>query len=82
MLHDLGKTKYLRFNKKTKQPERKRGKNGRDHGLKSVEMIEESGFELNEMEADHIIPWHSGGATIASNCQMLCKDCNRRKSGK
>ena len=39
-------------------------------------------FELNEMEADHITPWHSGGATIASNCQMLCKDCNRRKSGK
>ena len=39
-------------------------------------------FEINEMEADHITPWHSGGATIASNCQMLCKDCNRRKSGK
>ena len=39
-------------------------------------------FELEEMEADHITPWHLGGATIASNCQMLCKDCNRRKSGK
>ena len=39
-------------------------------------------FELNEMEADHITPWHLGGATIAENCQMLCRDCNRRKSGK
>ena len=39
-------------------------------------------FELEEMEADHITPWHLGGATIAENCQMLCKDCNRRKSGK
>lgn len=39
-------------------------------------------FELKEMEADHIDPWHSGGKTIAENCQMLCKQCNRRKSGK
>jgi len=38
-------------------------------------------FELNEMEADHITPWHDGGKTIASNCQMLCKEDNRRKSG-
>ena len=39
-------------------------------------------FELNEMEADHITPWHEGGKTSAENCQMLCKDDNRRKSGK
>lgn len=39
-------------------------------------------FELEEMEADHIKPWHEGGKTIAENCQMLCKDCNRTKSGK
>lgn len=39
-------------------------------------------FELNEMEADHITPWHSGGQTSNDNCQMLCRDCNRRKSGK
>ena len=39
-------------------------------------------FELEEMEADHITPWHLGGVTIATNCQMLCRDCNRRKSGK
>lgn len=39
-------------------------------------------FEIGEMEADHIKPWHEGGKTVADNCQMLCKDCNRRKSGK
>ena len=39
-------------------------------------------FDIEVMEADHITPWHEGGRTIAENCQMLCKDCNRRKSGK
>jgi hypothetical protein len=39
-------------------------------------------FELSEMEGDHVTPWHEGGKTIAANCQMLCKDDNRRKSGK
>jgi hypothetical protein len=38
-------------------------------------------FEYEEMEGDHIDPWHSGGKTNAANCQMLCKECNRRKSG-
>ena len=39
-------------------------------------------FEIEEMEADHIDPWHEGGKTVIDNCQMLCKHCNRRKSGK
>lgn len=39
-------------------------------------------FEIEEMEADHIKPWHEGGKTISKNCQMLCKDCNRKKLGK
>lgn len=38
-------------------------------------------FAITEMEADHITPWHAGGKTDASNCQMLCKEDNRRKSG-
>ena len=37
-------------------------------------------FNLEEMEADHITPWSEGGKTIAENCQMLCKTCNRTKS--
>ena len=39
-------------------------------------------FEIADMEADHITPWSKGGKTIAENCQMLCRDCNRRKSNK
>jgi hypothetical protein len=37
--------------------------------------------DLNEMEADHITLWHAGGKTSSDNCQMLCKEDNRRKSG-
>lgn len=39
-------------------------------------------FEFEEMEADHIIPWHDGGKTSIENCQMLCQHDNRVKSGK
>lgn len=37
-------------------------------------------FEFENMQADHITPWSKGGKTIADNCQMLCADCNRKKS--
>lgn len=37
-------------------------------------------FKLLDMEADHITPWSRGGKTNSENCQMLCLDCNRRKS--
>lgn len=40
----------------------------------------EFGYEF--MEGDHIIPWRAGGRTVPENCQMLCRECNRRKSGK
>lgn len=39
-------------------------------------------FDISEMEADHITPWRENGKTVEENCQMLCKDDNRRKSGK
>lgn len=42
----------------------------------------EQHFEIEQMEADHITPWCEGGKTSAENCQMLCKECNRRKSNK
>lgn len=40
----------------------------------------EKHFEIEEMEGDHITPWSEGGKTVPENCQMLCKDDNRRKS--
>ena len=39
-------------------------------------------FSFEQMEGDHITPWCEGGRTIESNCQMLCRDCNRRKGSK
>ena len=41
-----------------------------------------SHFTIKEMEADHITPWSQGGKTELINGQMLCRDCNRRKSSK
>lgn len=38
--------------------------------------------DISMMEGDHITPWSQGGKTELSNLQMLCKDCNRRKSNK
>lgn len=37
-------------------------------------------FSIKEMQGDHITPWSRGGKTNVDNCQMLCADCNRRKS--
>jgi hypothetical protein len=38
-------------------------------------------FLFEQMEGDHITPWHEGGKTENANCQMLCRDCNRKKGG-
>lgn len=38
-------------------------------------------YEMEEMEADHIIPWIKGGKTEDKNCEMLCIEHNRHKSG-
>ena len=37
-------------------------------------------FDYEFMEGDHITPWCEGGRTLIENCQMLCRECNRRKS--
>jgi hypothetical protein len=39
-------------------------------------------FEFAEMEGDHITPWRNHGRTVIENCQMLCRECNRRKGAK
>ena len=37
-------------------------------------------FEIEEMHADHILPWSRGGHTTLDNGQMLCRDHNLSKS--
>lgn len=39
-------------------------------------------FDISEMHADHKIAWSKGGKTVAENCQVLCSDCNLKKSNK
>lgn len=39
-------------------------------------------FDFELMEGDHITPWRDGGRTVAENCQVLCRECNRRKGGR
>lgn len=72
-----GKEKYLNIRSFTDN--QKREAYERQDGICAV--CKEH-FELAEMEADHITPWHEGGKTSAENCQMLCREDNRRKSGK
>lgn len=39
-------------------------------------------WEIEEMHADHIIPWCRGGHTTLDNGQMLCREHNLKKSDK
>jgi 5-methylcytosine-specific restriction endonuclease McrA len=34
------------------------------------------------MDADHVTAWSKSGATLAKNCQMLCKTHNRAKGNR
>ncbi|MGZ9219932.1 MAG: HNH endonuclease [Candidatus Binatia bacterium] len=36
---------------------------------------------LRRLEPDHIRPWCKGGLTTWENLQLLCRACNREKSG-
>ncbi|MBR5721747.1 MAG: HNH endonuclease [Clostridia bacterium] len=37
-------------------------------------------FDYSEMAGDHIKPWSKGGLTVPENLQMLCRNCNSKKS--
>ena len=39
-------------------------------------------WSFSEMEADHVSAWSKGGATLAKNCEMLCKTHNRVKGNR
>lgn len=56
-------------------------KNINQSGTTYLIEVSKEKYEIEEMQADHITPWHLGGKTIPKNCQMLCAECNRRKSG-
>lgn len=37
-------------------------------------------FDFDQMHGDHIVPWSKGGKTDRKNLQMLCTECNIKKS--
>lgn len=39
-------------------------------------------FAIEDMAADHITPWSKGGKIVEGNCQVLCVECNSKKSAK
>jgi hypothetical protein len=39
-------------------------------------------WEFKEMDADHVEAWSRGGATVASNCEMLCRTHNQSKGNR
>lgn len=43
---------------------------------KQCEKCEKS-VAMNEMDADHIVPWSKGGETSIDNARCLCVSCNR-----
>ena len=45
-----------------------------------VEKGDDAVYEIDEMHADHIVPWSKGGKTVRENCQMLCEHHNLLKS--
>jgi hypothetical protein len=75
------KTKKTVYEKQTKAAVAKGESNcpfcaiGHDNNAKRI-------YRLNEMDADHVTAWSKGGATDASNCQMLCKTHNRAKGNR
>lgn len=75
------KTKKLVYDRQTKAAVAKGESNcpfctiGHDNNAKRI-------YRQNEMDADHVTAWSKGGATDASNCQMLCKSHNRAKGNK
>ena len=72
-----GKEKHL--NIRAFSPNQKREAYERQKGICPVK---KEHYPIEEMEADHITPWHLGGKTNAENCQMLSKEANREKGGK
>jgi len=72
-----GKEKYL--NIREFSPSMKRETYEKQNGICP---ICKNKFHFDEMEGDHITPWVLGGKTEISNCQMLCRVCNREKSNK
>ena len=64
---------------KQKTSAEKSGKSNCSHCTIGHDANKSKIWSFAEMEADHVTAWSKGGATKASNCEMLCKTHNRAK---
>lgn len=79
----LGEEKYLNLRLFTlKQKRQAFERQGVENQKAACPMcvVPDNMYKIDDMEADHIIPWSQGGVTNMDNLQMLCKKHNREKS--
>jgi 5-methylcytosine-specific restriction endonuclease McrA len=54
-----------------------------EYALKIQNIVSELKRYRQDTEgSDPSVSWREGGRTVAENCQMLCRECNRRKGAK
>lgn len=54
----------------------------KNNGNIQCELCGKQLFSIGECHFDHIIPYAKGGSSTADNCQILCVECNLKKSDK
>lgn len=54
-------------------------RNLRKYGQLTCESCQKN-VKPEEMHYDHIVAWINGGRSILDNCQILCNECNEKKS--
>ncbi len=54
----------------------------RNNGIIQCELCGKQIFSIGECHFDHIVPYAKGGSSTLENCQILCAECNLKKSDK
>lgn len=54
----------------------------KNNGIIQCELCGKQIFSIGECHFDHIVPYAKGGTSTLDNCQILCVECNLKKSDK
>ena len=54
----------------------------KNNGIIQCELCGKQIFSIGECHFDHIVPYAKGGFSTLENCQILCVECNLKKSDK
>ena len=54
----------------------------KNNGIIQCELCGKQIFSIGECNFDHIVPYAKGGTSTIENCQILCVECNLKKSDK